>query len=138
MKKNNKKKTKGTGGNGQRDLRGRRFSWSRSAGIIMLLAGGIALIIFFVTTRERNRPPESAAQSASVPGNTVLPLPRPEYAAGKPINSYDPMSEKPISPGITSSYRGYTIGHCCYEGKREWDALEPGKKEAFIMRFARK
>ena len=133
-----KKKTKGTGGNGQRDLRGRRFSWSRSAGIIMLLAGGIALIIVFVTTRERNRPPESAAQSASVPRNTVLPLPPPEYDAEKPINSYDPTSGKPISPGITSSYRGYTIGHCCYNSKLKWDALEPGEKEAFIMRFVKK
>lgn len=52
-----------------------------------------------------------------------------------PMNTLDPMSGKPIMPGITSTYRGCIVGHCCGPSKSEWLQLSPQQKIATIQGF---
>jgi hypothetical protein len=55
--------------------------------------------------------------------------------ANIPMNTNDPISGKPIMPGITSSYQGHIIGHCCGPSKVEWRELSPEQKTVKIQAF---
>lgn len=52
-----------------------------------------------------------------------------------PMNKMDPISGKPIMPGITSTYRGCIVGHCCGPSKVEWQQLSPEEKTATLRGF---
>ena len=53
-------------------------------------------------------------------------------ASAAPVNSTCIMSGKPIKPGVTSEYRGKTIGFCCTNCKARFDSAPDkfGKKIA--------
>ena len=55
--------------------------------------------------------------------------------AGTPINKTDHTSGKSIVPGITSTYKGYTIGHCCEVSKGEWQALPDHQKDEKLKQY---
>jgi hypothetical protein len=63
------------------------------------------------------------------------PLSWANTSSGEPINRIAPTSGKPISPGVVSSYKGYTVGHCCETSRREWEALSESQKDADVRRF---
>jgi len=52
-----------------------------------------------------------------------------------PTNKVDPISSKPIMPGITSTYQQYIIGHCCADSKIEWNQLRPEQKAEKFQSF---
>jgi hypothetical protein len=138
MGRKKRKKTSGvvrTESNKQHDVHRRRFSWGSGIGIILLLVGGIALIAFFVIPRVQNKPLESLPLSEQK--KPAEPLPQSGYMTGEPINKTDPMSGKPIVSGITSNYKGYTIGHCCDVSRQEWVNSDSWTKDAFIRMILR-
>jgi hypothetical protein len=63
------------------------------------------------------------------------PLPPAKSISRTPINKVDPTSGKPIVEGLVSTYKGYTIGHCCEVSRQTWEALGVPEKEAAIRRF---
>ena len=67
----------------------------------------------------------------------VATLPGSMFTSSTPINATDPTSGKPVVPGVTSVYKGYTIGHCCQVSKEDWDASSVENKEAFVRRFVK-
>jgi hypothetical protein len=104
--------------------RQRRRSGVSSGQIALVLAVvGLVLIVLFIIPRGQNR--------------SVDPLSRSMLTMGTPINSTDPTSGKPVVAGITSVYKGYTIGHCCEVSKQEWEALSIERKEAYVRQFRR-
>jgi hypothetical protein len=110
-------------GDKRRDSR-RRGSWITSGRLALIISViGLVLIVLFIIPRGQNRPFE--------------PRPQSEPVAGVPINTVDPTSGKPTVAGITSIYKGHTIGHCCEVSKREWEALSDAQKDAAIRRFLR-
>jgi hypothetical protein len=86
----------------------------------------LVLIVLFIIPRGQRKPSEP-----------MSPVPQSSIATGTPINNVDPTSGKPIVAGITSTYRGYTIGHCCEVSKREFEALSPSQKDTAIRQFLR-
>lgn len=161
MTKKNKKRRKVTAvlaeNDRQRNIHRRRFSWSKGVGIILAVICVIAVIAYFMIPREQNKIAESQDQTGDIPVKptsseslpksagvpvkaTVIPesLPRSDYTPGKPINKYDPVSGKPIVAGITSTYKGYTIGHCCDVSRQEWVYKGEKEKDAFIRVTLRK
>jgi hypothetical protein len=71
------------------------------------------------------------------PGKKVEPLPRASLVTSTPINTTDPTSGKPIAPGLTSTYKGYTIGHCCAQSKTDWEVLGVERKDSYVRGFLR-
>jgi hypothetical protein len=65
----------------------------------------------------------------------VDPVPEAAIPGSAPINDVDPTSGKPIISGITSVYKGYTIGHCCLNSKQEWDNQSAALKERFVRKY---
>jgi hypothetical protein len=97
----------------------RRRSGGSSGRIALIVAVlGLVLIVLFIVPRGQNQ--------------ALQPLPRPIVTSTQPINKVDPTSNKPIVPGITSVYKGYTIGHCCEVSKQEWEALGAERKETLV------
>ena len=85
-----------------------------------------------VETAPRVAPPSSPAPGSASPlGQSPPP------ALAGPINTVDPVSGKPIVPGIVSVYKGFRIGHCCNVSKDEWAALSIAQKDSVIERFVR-
>lgn len=128
------------------------MSSGRAALIISVI--GLVLIILFIVPRGQNRsggpaqsgaiagqPTRSAGSQAaeSPPPLTSMrsyePLAEAKVVTGTPINTVDPTSGKPIVGGIVSTYKGYTIGHCCEVSKRQWEAHTNAKKDADVRRF---
>jgi hypothetical protein len=96
---------------------------SGSSGRIALILAvvGLILIVVFIIPRGQQKSAE--------------PLPRTSLATGIPINNVDPTSGKPVVAGIASTYKKYTIGHCCAESQKEWEALSESQKDAAVRRF---
>lgn len=65
----------------------------------------------------------------------VDPVPEATVSSSAPINDVDPTSGKPIVSGITSVYKGYTIGHCCVNSKQDWEGLSVAQKERFMRKY---
>jgi hypothetical protein len=107
----------------QREARMRRSGGSSGRIALVLAIVGLVLIVLFVIPRGQGKPAEL--------------LPRSTFTTSSPINTSDPTSGKPVVPGITSVYKGYTIGHCCGPSKADWEALSAERKEAFIRGFLR-
>ncbi len=107
----------------RREMRRRRSSGSSGRIALILAVVGLVLIVLFIVPRGQNKPTETLLRAGLV--------------TGTPINSVDPTSGKPIVSGITSEYKGYTIGHCCAQSKGDWEALGASQKEAAIRRFLR-
>ena len=108
--------------------RGRGIPGQHSAGssgriALVLAVVGLVLIVLFIIPRGQQRP--------------IAPLSRAAGYTATPINSTDPTSGKPIVPGVTSIYKGYTIGHCCVTSKGDWEALSDSRKGDFLRRFVR-
>ena len=82
---------------------------------------GLVLIVLFIVPRGQNRPFESRPQS--------------EPVAGVPINTVDPTSGKATVAGITSVYKGHTIGHCCEVSKQQFQALSAARKDEIVRGF---
>jgi hypothetical protein len=101
----------------------RRFSWSKGKIIVILAVVGLILFVLYFVSGGQQKP--------------IEPLPVGAQTSGTPINDVDPMSGKPIVPGITSQYKGYTIGHCCNVSRGEWLALSDSQKDASLRRFLR-
>lgn len=123
-----------TGGSGQAERGGARRSRRRetakrgsgggSGRIALILAVvGLVLIVVFIIPRGRNKGAE--------------PLRQATFVSSSPINPVDPTSGKPIVPGITSVYKGYTIGHCCVPSKGDWEKLTETAKDDAVRRFLR-
>lgn len=89
----------------------------RRIALILTVVGLVAIVLFVVSGGERT-PPE--------------PLRRAEFTSATPINKVDPTSGEPIVAGISSVYKGYTIGHCCYPSRGDWEVLSTERKEKFI------
>ncbi len=106
-----------------RDARMRRFGGSRGRIALVLAVVGLVLVVVFILPRGKS--------------NQVGSLPRSTLTTSTPMNASDPTSGKPVVPGITSVYKGYTIGHCCGPSKADWEALSVEKKEAFIRAYLR-
>jgi hypothetical protein len=99
-----------------------RRSGTSSGRIALIIAVvGLVLIVLFIIPRGQEK--------------TEVPLARAGSMTGSPINNVDPTSGKPIVAGITSTYKGYTIGHCCATSKAEFEALSPAQKEKAVRRF---
>jgi hypothetical protein len=96
-------------------------SWSSGKIALVLAVVGLVLIVVFIIPRGQQRPAE--------------PLARTTFTTGVPINNVDPTSGKPIVAGLTSTYKGHTIGHCCAESQGQWEALSESQKDAAIRRF---
>jgi hypothetical protein len=107
----------------QRTMPKRRSSWSLGRIALILAVVGFALIVVLVIPREQKKPAEPLSQEAVTFGN--------------PINTVDPTSGNPIVAGITSTYKGYTVGHCCEASKGEWEALSESRKDSAIQQFLR-
>ncbi len=73
----------------------------------------------------------------SSPGHANGPIPEAAVPNPTPINTVDPSSGKPVVDGINSVYKGYTIAHCCENGRASWEELPEKKKDASIRRFLR-
>ncbi len=88
---------------------------------LILAVAGLVLVVLFIVPRGQNKLDE--------------PLPRAGFVTGTPINTVDPTSGKPIVAGLTSLYKGYTIGHCCEVSRQDWEALSADQKDAKVKRF---
>lgn len=101
-----------------------RSSGGGNGRIALILAVlGLVLIVVFIIPRGQTRSAE--------------PLPRATLATSDPINTTDPTSGKPVALGLSSVYKGYTIGHCCAQSKTDWEVLSVERKEAYIRGFLR-
>jgi hypothetical protein len=107
----------------QRKVHRRRSGGSSGRIALILAIVGLVLIVVFVVPRGQQKSAE--------------PLKRAGFTTGIPINDADPTSNKPIVSGISSTYKGYTVGHCCAVSKQDWEALSVERKEAFIRGFMR-
>jgi hypothetical protein len=101
----------------------RRFGGSRGRIALVLVVVGLVLVAVFVIPRGKSNPAGSLSRSA--------------VTTSTPINASDPTSGKPVVPGITSVYKGCTVGHCCGPSKADWEALSVEKKEVFIRAYLR-
>jgi hypothetical protein len=121
-----KKRADGAGEMARSDrLRGKakhRLSRRFGKGALIIAGIGFVLIVIFLIIPSRRQ-------------KQAEPIPRETFTTGSPINKIDPTSGKPIVPGITSSYNGYTIGHCCAQSKSQWEALSVSQKDAKIRSF---
>ena len=90
---------------------------------LILAVVGLVVVVVFLIPRQRNK------TGGSLPPATSI--------SSSPINISDPTSGKPVVPGITSVYKGYTIGHCCVPSKGDWEALSVERKEAFVRAYVR-
>lgn len=106
-----------------RERRMRRSGGSNGRIALILAVVGLVLIVVLIIPRGQNK---SAEQ-----------LPRATLATSGPINTTDPTSGRPVVPGLTSVYKGYTIGHCCAQSKTDWEDLSVERKEAFIRGYLR-
>ena len=101
-----------------------------------VLGGGIALMLFSSCNPAPSRPEAApvASPDSSYPRSTPAASP---YTAnsGNTINTSDPLSGKSVTAGITSTYKGHVIGHCCEEGRRRWNALAADEKDAHLARM---
>jgi hypothetical protein len=115
---------KPAGGRDKRRRAQRRASGGSGGRIALVLAVvGLVLIVVFILPRGGQKSAET--------------VPRAAFVTGTPINRLDPTSNKPIVVGITSEYKGYTIGHCCAVSKQDWEVLSTDRKEEFIRRFVK-
>jgi hypothetical protein len=129
----------------RRQARGQRSSMSRRRFAIIASVIGLLLIALFIMLRVQNKPAEPRSRDGSVTGaptgiqrkqnKSAAPLPSDRFVRGTPINTVDPTSGKPIVAGITSTYQGLTIGHCCETSKQQWAALTVAEKEAALQPF---
>jgi len=88
-----------------------------------VLVVGLAAVILAMVPRGQNRPLE----------------PRPPDAAAStaPINSVDPLTRLLVEDGITSTWKGYTIGHSSEESRQEFESFDPRQKDAIVRRLLR-
>ena len=105
----------------QRSVYARKSGGSGGRIALVIVVVGLVLIVLFIVPRGQQTVEE--------------PLPRTGFVTGTPINNVDPTSGKPIVAGITSTYKGYTIGHCCAVSKGDFERLLPSQKDAAILRF---
>lgn len=89
--------------------------------LVVIVSTCIALAIVFI------KPKEQEQSLTSLQSNAIN--------SGSIINKTDPISGKPVVPYITSTYKGYTIGHCCEVSKGEWEKLSPSQKDELIKPF---
>ncbi len=112
------------GVSGRSKTRPRRLSLEVAGRIVLpLIVASLVLIILFVVPSGR--------------GDASGPLPDAAVPNPTPINTVDPSSGKSIVEGANSVYKGYTIGHCCANGRVTWEELSEKKKDASIRRFLR-
>lgn len=107
----------------RREMQKRRSGGGGGRIALVLAVVGLVLIVVFVIPRGQGKQAES--------------LPRSTFTTSSPINTSDPTSGKPVVPGFTSVYKGYTIGHCCGPSKADWEALSVERKESFIRGYLR-
>ena len=105
----------------RREVQRRRSGLSSGRIALIVAVVGLVLIVVFIVPRGQQKPAE--------------PLKRAGFTTGIAINNVDPTSGKAIVAGITSVYKGHTIGHCCDPSRQEWEALSVERKEAFIRGF---
>ncbi|MDP2984456.1 MAG: hypothetical protein Q8O92_14150 [Candidatus Latescibacter sp.] len=98
-----------------------RSSWRFGRLALILVTAGLVLIGIFIIYGSQKKPIEL--------------LPRTAVNSKIPINKVDPISGAPIVAGITSTFKGYVIGHCCTVSKRDWEILSPSQKDAKINEF---
>lgn len=107
----------------ERQQQGRRSGGNSGRIALILAVVGLVLIVVFIIPRGQSK--------------SAVSLPRANLVTSTPINNTDPTSGKPIVPGVTSVYKGYTIGHCCGPSKTDWENLSVERREAFIRGFLR-
>ena len=81
-------------------------------------------------------PPSTAERATTKP--TVVGLPPAPSGTKAPINEFDPVTDKPITPASpTLVYKGYVVAFCCasssgYTGA--WARMSEAEKDAFVRR----
>jgi len=122
-----------------------RVPAGRGTRVILAIAATVVLagVVFVVTRRPADRPPPPRSERVAPPPSQVPAAAPPRAPAalppltGNPINTTDPVSGKPIVPGILSVYQGHTVGHCCPTSRGDWERLPEADKDAAIQRFLR-
>jgi hypothetical protein len=112
-------------GQGGKQAAAKGGSFGGGSGRIALVLAVIALVLVVVFIIPRGRSGGAGALQQATFVSTV------------PINQVDPTSGKPIVPGITSVYKGYTIGHCCTQSVADWEKLSEAVKDEAVRRYFR-